>query len=145
MRPWRMRKVNRLLTILLLSVACLPAWAANSFVLQDRAGNRVAYLDAERANTIFLSNGAPTAYVDGTSIYSFDGSHLGWMENGIIWNHEGEAIGLVKSAPALPASSSLWRNLPPRLMQDIEPLRPQFDATGWSDNLAKILAKRAAN
>lgn len=65
--------------------------------LFETDGKPVAYIDYEDDSTIFLWNGEPVAYLDTNNcIYGFNGKHLGWFENGIIWNLEGERNGYNK-------------------------------------------------
>jgi hypothetical protein len=65
--------------------------------LFNKDGNAVAYIDDDN-ETIFLWDGTPVAYLDNENLYGFNGKHLGWYENGIIWNHSGERCGFSKES-----------------------------------------------
>lgn len=65
--------------------------------LFNKDGNATAYID-DADNTIFLWDGTPVAYLDNEDIYGFNGKHLGWFEDGIIWNHNGERNGFNKNS-----------------------------------------------
>lgn len=65
--------------------------------LFNNNGNAVAYFDDDN-ETIFLWDGTPVAYLDNENIYGFNGKHLGWFEDGIIWNHNGEKGGFNKES-----------------------------------------------
>lgn len=61
-------------------------------------GDPVAYIADSSDKTIFSFNGEPLAYIDEKSnIYGFNGRHLGWYENEIIWDHNGNRVGFTKN------------------------------------------------
>ncbi len=64
--------------------------------LFDHDGNPVAYIVPDDENTIYLWSGEPVAYLDGEDVYGFNGRHLGWFEEGIIWDHEGNRVGFIE-------------------------------------------------
>lgn len=67
--------------------------------LFETNGTPVAYIDYHDDSTIFLWNGKPVAYLDSNSrIYGFNGKHLGWFEDGIVWNLNGEKGGYNKNS-----------------------------------------------
>ena len=66
-------------------------------------GDAVAYIDTnDEDNTIYLWNGTPVAYLSSDSnyynIYGFNGNHLGWFEDGIVRNEDGDAVGFQEGA-----------------------------------------------
>ena len=66
-------------------------------------GDAVAYIDTDdEDNTIYLWNGTPVAYLSPESnyynIYGFNGNHLGWFEDGIVRDEDGDAVGFQKGA-----------------------------------------------
>lgn len=71
--------------------------------LFDKNGNAIAYITHHDDDTIYTFNGEPCAYIDkNNNLYGFNGKHLGWFENNIIWDHNGRRIGFVQStAPVL--------------------------------------------
>lgn len=63
----------------------------------DAQGNAIAYIDYNDENTIYTWDGTPSAYLDEENqIYGFNGKHLGWFEDGIVWNLYGERTGYNK-------------------------------------------------
>ena len=76
---------------------------AQEISLFDSEGDAIAYIDTDdEDNTIYLWNGTPVAYLSAKSsyydIYGFNGNHLGWFEDGIVRNQDGDAIGFQKGA-----------------------------------------------
>ena len=66
-------------------------------------GDAVAYIDVnDEDNTIYLWGGTPVAYLSAQSnyynIYGFNGNHLGWYEDGVLRNEDGDAVGFKKGA-----------------------------------------------
>jgi hypothetical protein len=66
---------------------------AREITLFDREGTPIAYIDTGEDLTIFLWNGSPVAYLENSSIYGFNGRHLGWFKEGIIRDHQGNGVG----------------------------------------------------
>ena len=69
--------------------------------LFDKKGFAVAYLAADYHNTIYLWDGSPVAYLyEDIHIYGFNGRHLGWFMDDILYNNNGERIGFTsKTCP----------------------------------------------
>lgn len=72
------------------------AWAAEEVTLFDSYGYAVAYIDSGDL-TIYLWNGEPVAYLrrDNDSRFSafgYNGRHLGWYLNGVLYGHDGDAV-----------------------------------------------------
>ena len=60
-------------------------------------GDPKAYIAWYDNNTIYSFKGEPLAYIDEKfNIYGFNGNHLGWFEEGIVWDHEGKKVGFTK-------------------------------------------------
>jgi hypothetical protein len=68
--------------------------------LLNQRGLTVAYIDKSEDATIYLWGGIPTAYLNGTSIYGFNGRHLGWFEDGIVRGDGGKRIGYTEETLA---------------------------------------------
>lgn len=65
--------------------------------LLDGNGKPVAYISDKEEKIIYLFNGYPVAYIDDSNnIYGFNGKHLGWFEDGIVWDHSGHRAGFIK-------------------------------------------------
>ncbi|MGL4874001.1 MAG: 4-fold beta flower protein [Clostridium sp.] len=54
-------------------------------VFYNQRGRAICY--TEDNEHIFLFSGEPVAYINGNSVYGFNGEHLGWFENGWILDH----------------------------------------------------------
>jgi hypothetical protein len=72
-------------------------FAAEDVSLFDSSGNPVAYVAVDDESTIYLWDGEPVAYLDRLNVYGFNGSHLGWLSNGAVINHDGDAECVFKS------------------------------------------------
>jgi len=80
-----------------------PRAIGEEVTLFDSQGAATAYVAIEDDLTIYLWDGTPVAYLAPNTqvnlhVYSFDGTHLGWLEDGIIWNHNGDAQGALRQA-----------------------------------------------
>lgn len=65
--------------------------------LFNARGEPIAYIADDDEKTIFSFNGEPLAYLaEENSIYGFNGKHLGWFEDQIIWDHLGHRVGFTK-------------------------------------------------
>jgi len=117
--------------LLLLPVSAL----AREISLYDSEGEAVAYIDTDDELNIYLWGGKPVAYLDGSSIYGFNGKHLGWFKQGIIRDHKGYAVGFVEGAvnmlTKLERLKGLQQLTPLKSLQQLEPLEPLFK-NQWS-------------
>jgi hypothetical protein len=98
----RLRPLIFLVAFLTVLVA-EPNYAVSEEVsLFDREGVPKAYIAMSKEATIYLWSGEPVAYLDNSgsvlSIYGFNGKHLGWFADGIIRDHEGDAVGFMEGA-----------------------------------------------
>ena len=62
----------------------------------DRSGAPIAYSDD--GEHIYLFSGRPVAYLSRTAVYTFGGMHIGWFENGWIWDLDGNAVFFTPAA-----------------------------------------------
>ncbi len=90
---------NLFLLLLFIPSVCL----SQEISLFNSDGDAVAYIDTDdEDNTIYLWNGTPVAYLSPESnyynIYGFNGNHLGWFEDGIVRDEDGDAVGFQKGA-----------------------------------------------
>ena len=94
-----MRK-NIFLTLIMLIISIIVS--AQQISLYDSEGEAVAYIDFDEDATIFMWKGTPVAFIekDGQDIcvFGFNGSFLGWYEDGIIYDKNGYAVGARKGA-----------------------------------------------
>jgi hypothetical protein len=90
------------LTLSLLFISSFSVFGQEEISLFDSKGKPVAYIDTEDDLTIYMWSGKPVAYLykksDVYNIYGFNGDHLGWYEDGIIYNHDGYVVGFSKGA-----------------------------------------------
>ncbi len=64
----------------------------------NKNGAPQAYITHSDENVIYSFNGEPMAYIDeNNNIYGFNGRHLGWFEDDIVWDHQGLRVGFTKS------------------------------------------------
>lgn len=101
-------------------LVALPCGAEGERIpLFNRAGAAVAYVDGEDGSTIYLWGGAPVAYLDGTSIFGFNGRHIGWFEDGVVRDGRGERAGFTEdtiasigSTPRFPVTEGVRQTRP---------------------------------
>ncbi len=88
----------------MLTLLCLPLMAsAEEVTLFDSQGEPRAFINmADADKTIYLWDGTPVAYLkttgSNTSVYGFNGKHLGWYAKGILRDHDGYIVGFKKGA-----------------------------------------------
>jgi hypothetical protein len=122
-------KTKLLLVVILLSIGLLASNVfAKEISLYDSDGEAVAYIDTSDDFTIYLWKGKPVAYLDNSSVYGFNGKHLGWFEDGIIWDRKGYGVGFVEGAVSkltkLEKLKGLQQLTPLKSLQQLEPLEP---------------------
>jgi len=62
--------------------------------LFDAQGESVAYLTDDYDRTIYLWDGHPVAYLyEQRHVYGFNGRHLGWFIDQILYDENGERLG----------------------------------------------------
>lgn len=132
------RKTFFLLATVLLLYRCVYATEVTIF---DHQGEAVAYVDTDDDATIFMWSGLPVAYVNGTNIYGFNGRHLGWINQGIFYDHEGYVVGFFKNATTtltqLEPLKGIKQLKPLCALKELEPLRPLFSSF-WTNTPLSI-------
>lgn len=129
---------------LAIAAAAFPTIAAadDEVTLYDSSGAASAYIVFSSSTvfsdtpTIYLWDGTPSAFLDRRSetdvfhVYSFGGEHLGWFEGGILWNHDGDAEGAVRTAISGPVQieqiKSIKQIKPIRGIENIPPIKPLY-------------------
>ncbi|MGQ1947966.1 4-fold beta flower protein [Geofilum sp. OHC36d9] len=113
--------------------------------LFDKDGNPVAYIEIQDENTIYLWDGTPVAYLDSENIYGFNGKHLGWFNDSIIRNHEGEKSGFTKSSVPVNAKFEPFKSFkqfkPFKSFKEFAPFKP-FDSSSISSLPLKDFLKQ---
>ncbi len=84
-----------------------------SITLYSKIGSPIAYMEDDCH--IFLFTGKTVAYIDGDSIYNYNGRHLGFFEDGWIKDHDGFYLFFTENATGGPN----------RAMQDIGPIKSE--------------------
>lgn len=105
--------------------------------LFDSNGNPVAY--AEDDEHIHTFNGRAVGYISDGSVYSYSGAHLGWFENGLIRDQNGDVVffspgssgGPLKPFMQLKPLKDLRELRPLKGLRELAPLRPLSTAS-WS-------------
>jgi hypothetical protein len=87
--------------LIVFSSRAVGAASEEELSLFDSTGAPVAYIAIADDHTIYLWDGKPVAYLspsgsDGWHVYGFAGDHLGWFEQGILCDHNGNAVGATK-------------------------------------------------
>lgn len=68
--------------------------------LCDAQGCPVAYIAEDGQRTICLWNGHVVAYIDERlDCYGWNGNYLGWIENGVLFDAQGQSVGFMKFNP----------------------------------------------
>ena len=72
--------------------------AREEVTLLGAGGEPVAYIEDSEEKAIFTFNGEPVAYIDeDNSVYGFNGDHLGYYEEQIVWDHSGCRVGFTNN------------------------------------------------
>ncbi len=108
-------------------------------IFYDRFGAAVAYMD--NAQTVVLFDGRPAGLIRGGSVYDYSGRHLGWLKDGWIRDHDGNAVyfasgqrggGPVPPTPRVPPVPAAPQ-VPPVLAVAEVPPAPPVPSLAWSD------------
>lgn len=109
-----------------------------SFTFYNYEGRAIAYTDD--GETIYLYTGEPVAYIYDDSIYTFDGYHIGWIGEGWIRDHDGNAAffseratgGPLKPLKQLKPLKGVKRIKQVKYVRRIKPIKPYSKFT-WSE------------
>ncbi|QZE15620.1 hypothetical protein K4L44_07250 [Halosquirtibacter laminarini] len=98
-----MKKITGIIGSLCLLLLLHINSQAEEITLYNSEGEPVAYIDTDDQDLpIFLWNGTAVAYLstedDGFDIYGYNGKHLGWYEEGLVYNHKGYIVGFKEGA-----------------------------------------------
>ncbi|PYS07243.1 MAG: hypothetical protein DMG12_01195 [Acidobacteria bacterium] len=118
-------------------IFCKPMWASDEITLFDRKGEPGAYIAGDL--TVYLWDGKPVAYLyesDGAvHLYNFEGDHLGWFEEGILWDHSGAAVGFragaVNIVTYIESTKSVKGLTPIKGARSVAPIKPLLHDS-WS-------------
>ena len=104
----------------------------------DLHGTPIAY--SNNGKDIFLFTGECAAYLHLDSIYSYNGIHLGWYEDGWILDNHGYCVFFTKDSqggPMIPMKKmipmkSIKQMKPMKGMKEMKPMKP-MKSLNWSD------------
>ncbi len=139
-----------IVTIILFTIAGAEnVIADNEIALFDSNGKAIAYIAVDDDFTIYLWEGKPVAYIySSENIYGFNGKHLGWFEDGIIWDHEGYAVGAIKGAVKMLYEFEPFKGFkefkPFKSFREFSPYKPRFK-NKWSGIPLSIFFKAGVN
>lgn len=92
--------MNKFFLTLLAMVAFSTISHAQQISLYDNDGEARAYIDFGEDATIFMWDGTPVAFLekdgDDICVLGFNGSFLGWYEDGILYDKKGYIVGARK-------------------------------------------------
>ncbi len=72
--------------------------------LYDAEGSPVAYIADDGQRTICLWDGDAVAYIDERlDCYGWNGQYLGWIEDSVLFDTQGQSVGFMKSSHAAPS------------------------------------------
>jgi hypothetical protein len=126
-------------TLILIYSGILDRVSADSdeITLYSANGKPVAYIADDDDSTIYLWSGKPVAYLRPEDIYGFNGKHLGWFAKGLVYNHEGEIVGAIRSKlnrqVQLSPVKAIKEIKPIKSIREIKPIRPIFGLS-WSED-----------
>lgn len=108
---------------------------AQEISLYNSTGEAVAYIDTDNDMSIYLWEGDPVAYLDGQSIYGFNGKHLGWLKRGIVRDNNGYTVGFMEGAINMHTKFERFKGFqkfePFKSFQEFEPLEP-MEKNQWA-------------
>ncbi|MFH1385121.1 MAG: 4-fold beta flower protein [Candidatus Omnitrophota bacterium] len=111
----------------------------NEFTFYDQSGYPIAYCDD--GHHIYLFSGKPVAYILEDSVFSFEGHHLGWLHNGWVRDHNGDAVfftenasgGILKPIPNPRPFKAFKEFLPFKGFRNFPPLKPLWSLE-WGEH-----------
>lgn len=108
----------------------------------DRDKKAVAYVDYADDSTIYMWDGTPVAYMEGTEkLYRFDGVFLGWYSDEALYDKDGHVVGaerdvvrgeIVMTAPQIEPVKGVKGSKPVKQVQATAPQPPHFEDR-WSE------------
>ncbi|MEO8399940.1 MAG: 4-fold beta flower protein [Ignavibacteriaceae bacterium] len=122
------------LIIIIFLVIGYTVYAQNENTIFNSNGEATHYIE-NTTNTIYSFDGSPVAFLSwnsssGYNIYTFKGQHLGWFNNEIIRDHDGNIIGFEKGAvntfTKLEPMKGMKKALPMKPMEALAPAKPLF-------------------
>lgn len=125
--------MKAILSLLLLFIS-FHAFTQNEITLYDENGNAINYIDRS-SGVVYTFDGEPVGYLKAKSnyynIFNYKGKHLGWFEDGIVRDHQGEIAGFQKGAVTnvytkIEPYKKARQYEPYRSYEDYEPYKPYY-------------------
>lgn len=124
------QKLLLALVTLIISATSFGQYGSKEVSLFDKEGEAKAYIADDL--TIYLWDGDPIAYLSNSNnrwhVYGFNGNHLGWYVDGIIYDNDGYAIGAQKDATNMITSIEDIKGIkgikPIKSIKEIAPIKP---------------------
>jgi hypothetical protein len=137
------KTILTLIAIVLLTIVV----NAQEVSLYDSEGEAVAYIDFGEEATIFMWKGTPVAFLekDGQDVcvFGFNGSFLGWYEDGIIYDKNGYAVGArdgaVNMITKIEGIKGIQSITPIRPITPITPIQPIWKSSWSNTSLSEFL------
>ena len=139
--------LQTLIITALLLLNLFTVYGQEEISLFNSKGKPIAYIDTEDELTIFMWNGKPVAYLskkgDDFNIYGFNGNHLGWYVDGIIYDHEGEVVGFIEGAVSMYTEHEPYKSYkeykPYKAYKEYAPYKPYLSNSFSSTPLSLFL------
>lgn len=120
---------------------------SQQITLFDSEGEARAYIDYDEDATIFMWDGTPVAFIEKEGrdlcVFGFNGSFLGWYEDGIIYDKKGYAVGARKGAVSMITKiekiKGIQKITPIRPITPITPISPIFKSSWSNTSLTEFL------
>ena len=65
--------------------------------LYDGHGHPIAYIADDDEHSIYLWSGPAVAYIVDENLFGWNGRHLGWFVDGVLYNLKGYRVGSVRN------------------------------------------------
>lgn len=88
----------------------------------DLHGRPIAYLCDDNIH-IYLFDGKPVAYLHNSTVYGFNGHHLGWFEKGWIRDLQGYCVFFTKMASGSGPIKPIKQIKPIKSIRQIKPIK----------------------
>ena len=122
--------------------------AVSASAFFDSGARPAARLDALDDATFYLWSGEAVAYVVEDSIFGFNGKHLGWLRNGLVYDRAGDIVAAPSTAfrepLVVPASHTGTAQKPVKKPTEEPPDRPAFGGS-WSKVSARTFFMSGRN
>jgi hypothetical protein len=146
------KKLLFLLTLLFSTflLSSFKYYGDDEISLFDKNGDAKAYIAEDL--TIYLWGGDPVAYLYSSNndwhVYGFNGEHLGWYVDGIIFDNNGYAVGAQKDATSMITSIEPIKGIKGiksiKSIKEIAPIKPIL-SNSWARTPLVIFLRAGEN